>query len=229
MGPKMRIRLVIMFAAMSIGGLAQHRAGPTPGRSPSGKPPGLSGGGAGWNAGWRGQSGYGLGAWPVAPWIITPECAPSFFSAGPSPFFDNTFCGLGFSPPMAPAPAFPMGMDLNLPTGYPPDMRLTNLPPRVVNSPQPRAGFDSDSKPPTLFGDNKPFGLQQTPTPTPLVQDEYPPIILLKTGWAYSAKKYWKKKGSLYFVTTEGERRKVPIDQVDRIYSGKKHGGVSTE
>jgi hypothetical protein len=217
---------VILFAAMSIGGLAQHHAGPTPGQL------GPSKGGAAWNTGpgLRGQSGYGPSAWPVVPWIITPGCAPPLFSAGISPFSDNTFCGLGPGPLMSPDPAFPMGMDLSFPGTYPSGVGpITNLPSGLLNPPQSSVGFGADGKPPTLFGGNKPSGLQQTPTPTPVVQDEYPPVILLKTGWAYSAKKYWKKKGSLYFVTTEGETRKVPIDLVDRIYPGKTRGPVSSE
>jgi hypothetical protein len=78
-------------------------------------------------------------------------------------------------------------------------------------------------------GEDTSFHLTQTPIPTPVVQEEYPPVIALKTGGAYSVSKYWVKNGNLYFVTTQGEKRCVPMAEVEQIYPRERHGHIVAE
>jgi hypothetical protein len=94
--------------------------------------------------------------------------------------------------------------------------------------------------PPLVYPDNKqlqgassdnglPLQLTQAPVPSPVVQEEYPPVIVLKTGGAFSVTKYWVKNGNLHFVTTQGENKLVPMDLVEQIYPRQKHGQIVPE
>ncbi len=60
------------------------------------------------------------------------------------------------------------------------------------------------------------------PTPEPESRQKHPPMIALKNGWAYSVSKYWVDGKSFHFITTQGDHKKVPSNQVDRVYPGDK-------
>lgn len=48
-------------------------------------------------------------------------------------------------------------------------------------------------------------------TPDPVIEDQYPPLLVLKTGGVYSVTRYWIKSKTLYFVTPRGETLYVPL------------------
>jgi hypothetical protein len=58
----------------------------------------------------------------------------------------------------------------------------------------------------------------QTPFSGPNIREEYPPLVVLKTGGVYSVTKYWVEKGELYFLTTQGDEQHVSFELVDRVY-----------
>ena len=60
--------------------------------------------------------------------------------------------------------------------------------------------------------------LYQSPSPPPLVLDEYPPLIVLKTGAMYTATKFWVKAGTFYFVTTQNDTLQIPLGLVEHVY-----------
>ena len=208
----MRLRIVIAVAAMPLAALAQHAGSVPSGTSASGRPagPARSGIGRGTSSGGRGHPGFGRQAspWPVVPWFVGPVLAPTWFYPpyGNGPY--NAGIDLpdpGVASVMAPPQQFPAT------TGS--GDRPGNLPAGSVAS----------------AGEQTVFHLQQTPIPVPVVQDEYPPVVVLKTGGAYSAMKYWVKNGNLYFVTTQGESRDVPLALVDRVYPRQKQGHIAPE
>ena len=47
---------------------------------------------------------------------------------------------------------------------------------------------------------------------------EYPSVIALKNRGMFTVVKYWSKGRVLNFITTQGDRAQVVLDQVDRIY-----------
>jgi hypothetical protein len=216
----MRLRIVIAVAAMSVVALAQ-RAGSVPsGSSASGRPagPARSGIGRGASSGGRGQPGFGRQAspWPVVPWFIGPVPAPTWFYP---PYGNGPYnAGIDLPDPdvaslMAPPQQSAVEAARPVPATTGSGARLGNLP----------TGSAASS------GEQTVFHLQQTPIPIPVVQDEYPPVVVLKTGGAYSATKYWVKNGNLYFVTTQGESRDVPLALVERVYPRQKHGHIAAE
>jgi hypothetical protein len=69
------------------------------------------------------------------------------------------------------------------------------------------------------------FHVYRTPAPEPAVQNDYPLLISLKDGWAYTATKSWVKGRTFHFVTTQGDQMQVPLVAVDRIYQRPKPGG----
>jgi hypothetical protein len=216
----MRLRIFIAVAAMSVAALAQ-RAGSIPaGTFPSGRPASTAQFGTGRSAssGGRGQMGFGRRAspWPVVPWFFGPASAPTWFY----PPFENGPYDAGIDPPdlgvaslMDPPQQSAVEAAGPVPAIRPGGAKLGNLP----------AGCSASS------GEQTVFHLQQTPIPSPVVQDEYPPVIVLKTGGAYSATKYWVKNGNLYFVTTQGESRYAPLALVDRVYPREKNGHIAPE
>jgi hypothetical protein len=58
----------------------------------------------------------------------------------------------------------------------------------------------------------------QSSSPPPVILDEYPPLIVLKTGGVYSATRYWVKVKTLYFVTPHGDTLYVPLALVEHVY-----------
>jgi hypothetical protein len=66
--------------------------------------------------------------------------------------------------------------------------------------------------------------LSQSPSPPPLILDEYPTLIVLKTGGMYSVTKYWVKAETLYFVTSHGDTLHVPLASVEHVYPKAKQG-----
>jgi hypothetical protein len=60
--------------------------------------------------------------------------------------------------------------------------------------------------------------MYQSPGPPSSDSDDYPPLISLKNGWAYSVLKYWEKGKVLHFITSQGDHMQVPVTQIERIY-----------
>jgi hypothetical protein len=58
----------------------------------------------------------------------------------------------------------------------------------------------------------------QSSSPPPVILDEYPPLIVLKTGGVYSVTRYWVKAKTLYFVTPHGDTLYVPLALVEHVY-----------
>jgi hypothetical protein len=98
-------------------------------------------------------------------------------------------------PPMADAP--------------PAEPAMTMMPP----PPPPAPVIQLRNEPPAFV----PLHLAN-PVPVPAVRDEYPALIVLKTGWVYSVRSYSLGKKTLSFVTTQGDRLSVPSSQLDRLY-----------
>lgn len=201
---------------MSVAATAQ-RAGSIPaGTFPSGRQgsPAKFGTGRGASSGGRGQPGFGRRAspWPVVPWFVGPAPAPTWFY----PPFGNGPYNAGID---APDPGVASLM-------APPQQSAVEAAGPV---PTIRPGAKLGNLPAASSGEQTVFHLQQTPIPSPVVQDEYPPVIVLKTGGAYSVTKYWVKNGNLHFVTTQGESRYAPLALVDRVYPRERHGHIVSE
>jgi hypothetical protein len=58
----------------------------------------------------------------------------------------------------------------------------------------------------------------QAPFNSPAIRDEYPPLVVLKTGGVFSAARYWTKNKRFYFVTTQGDTGSVPLSLLERVY-----------
>jgi hypothetical protein len=215
----MGLRMVIVLAAMPFAAAAQRGGSISPGHSASGHPsspvsPGIGGGPL---RGWRGQPPFGpVSAWPIVPVFIAPGYGWPAFPGGGYPLFDNGFANMGPGPGPVPGGGLAMA-----PAAL---QQQTNF--GVVPPPD-----DAGNKyaQPASSGEDPTFHLIQTPIPSPVVQEEYPPLVVLKTGSAYSVSKYWVKNGNLYFVTTQGEKRCVPVADVEQVYPREKHGHIVAE
>ena len=147
-------------------------------------------------------AGLGMGAFP---WLGTPLCASPLFPLAPdcSQFFGGN---QGAFPP----PTVNANPTTNLIVVPPP-------PPPPV--PVPIASGSNDNV----------LDLQQAnaaPRPADYreargIQDESPPIIVLKTGGMYSITKYWIRGRTLYFQTTAGDTLYAPVTQLDRVIPGR--------
>lgn len=57
---------------------------------------------------------------------------------------------------------------------------------------------------------------------SPPVDDDHPALVALKNRWAYTVRKYWTKGTMFYFITSQGDHKQIPIEQVERIYPASK-------
>jgi len=71
------------------------------------------------------------------------------------------------------------------------------------------------------------FHFYQVPVPPPSDNDDHPPLIALKNGWAYSVLKYWVKGKTFHFITSLGDNMQVPVAQVERIYPSSRQSRVT--
>jgi hypothetical protein len=71
------------------------------------------------------------------------------------------------------------------------------------------------------------FHIYSAPGPPPSDNDDHPPLIALKNGWAYSVLKYWKRGKVFHFITTQGDQMQVPVTQVERIYPSSRQSHLT--
>jgi hypothetical protein len=131
-----------------------------------------------------------------------PGCPPPVFPAQLYPLFQDGYCNPGFYAP-------------------PPPMDMPPPPTTVVLAPPPPAPVPVANQQPIHEVEEvqePTFRFAQLPVPPPVVLDEYPPVIVLKTGGVYSAAKYWTKGNTLYFTTPGGETYRTPAATLERIY-----------
>ena len=163
---------------------------------------------------WRGHSSGSGGIRSSFPGRFPP---PSF-TFGPSgclllpspaelyPLFASQSCNF---------PAYPPETDIPQPSN------VIVLPPPYVPLLAPQLGADSldqSSVNNQAHSEAATFHFSQTPSPTPVVLNEYPALVVFRSGGVYSAAKYWVKNKRFYFVTIAGETLYTPAGQVDQIY-----------
>lgn len=156
--------------------------------------------------------------WPAFnPWFGAAGCAPPFFPG----FLDDPFAG-GCNPPYNPPPP---------PLNVSPTTNVTVVPP----PPAPPVPFAGDPGPITEQPTSAPEGSSsdssrlhsyQAPSPEPVILDEYPPVIVLKTGSAFSITKYWIKNQNLYFLTPSGDTFYAPLALLERVYPAVRQGRI---
>ena len=100
--------------------------------------------------------------------------------------------------------------------------------PSSVPAPVPMTTEQPFIDPPedTPFADSATFHFIQSTPPDPVILDEYPALVVLKTGGVYSVTKYWVKAKNLYFLTPAGETLYVPLGRLDRVYPPVKQDKV---
>jgi hypothetical protein len=156
---------------------------------------------SGFNSSTSGWGGSGL--WDFGPSLDYPSLPypsfgyPSFdgFGFGAAmPAFSNA--GVGRSP------ASNMVVVMAPPPAPPPPVVLVKPPARLVS----HANVHRDA------------------LPAPVVPDEFPPVVALKSGWVYSVAQYWTRGKTFHFVTTHGEAMQVPLSQLERLYPRMSHG-----
>ena len=152
----------------------------------------------------------GLPYWPFVPW---PGGAPCTSWTSPD-YFGSELCAPN-SPPPGPQ---------NLVA--PPVSVVVPPPPAADNAPSP-AQIDSQHWERPAPDDIKASAdehagarLYQSPTAPPVVLDEYPSLIVLKSGGVYGVTKYWIKAKTLYFVTPNGLTFKTPLSLLEQVYPG---------
>ncbi len=79
----------------------------------------------------------------------------------------------------------------------------------------------------TSAADTSGFHFYQVPVPPSSDNDDHPPLIALKNGWAYSALRYWVKGKVFHFITSQGDNMQVPVTQVERIYPSSRQSRVT--
>lgn len=214
----MRVAFALQMVVL-LSGLPLRAVGPitgrgTPSSAPSPSPiprPPIS---------WGGH-GSGLdGVRPVFPWRV-PSAYSAFGLSGcllaPSPvelypLFASQYCGSLAYPPQ---------------TDVPQPSNVVVLPPAYVPTIAPELSSDSPDRSP--ISDHAPgppatFHFSQTPSPSPIVLNEYPALVVFRSGGVYSVAKYWLKKNRFYFVTPWGETLYTPAGQVQHIYPAIKPG-----
>jgi hypothetical protein len=237
-------RSVVLLALVSGTLPAQHRVGVPAAGAPGGFRPGSLPGmtnplptrgtfipGIGWRPqrNWGGGLAFGptAGYGSFVDWPGNAGCTPPIFPADLYTIFASGFCTSGYDPPP------PTNVIVMPPQPYslPPAPYPTNdaqTPDFGANPPQ--APPLTSHKAPALNDHdavaNESTGLRlyQSPSPPPLILDEYPALIVLKTGGMYSVTKYWVKAHTLYFVTSHGDTLHVSLASVEHVYPKVKQG-----
>jgi hypothetical protein len=227
------LRMAALLAAMSIPAPAQRGGSVAAGRVASGLRPGhpLPGQplpGIGWRPpwGWRDQ--------PAVPWFGTLVWPLPVFPAAPYSSCANAFCDAGPDAPPAVDMRPPVNVVVMPAQPYVPSPESVPVGGEsarrgLPNLPQASSATDSQSGREISFGEGAGFHWYQAPFSSPITLDEYPPLIVLKTGGVYSVVKYWMQNGNLYFVTPGGENRYAPLALVEHVYPRVKHGQIATE
>jgi len=163
--------------------------------------------GTGGQGPWGGFGGTKFGPqvpyWPFVPWgpnapcALTGQCPPDRVPPAPT---------IVLSQPNYPGPAaFPVDTIQN---------------PASADSLQPDVLVPDDCKTPP--NENSGVQFYQSPTLPPVVLDEYPPLVVLKSGGVYAVKRYWIKAKTLYFLTPNGQTFQTPLNSLEQIYPGTK-------
>ena len=212
-------RRAIVMAGIISASVIPLLGGPTgsAGGSSAGRPagPGKTGPGTpqrpgmGWQHPWRGQGGPWFSPqatyWPFVPWFNGTSSMPWTSAASPYPLFSDGLRAADYAPAAPPNEVAPQ-----------------------VNAPAPINGTPSE----TLTSDgstasaNEDTGARfyQSTVAAPVVLDEYPSLVVLKSGGVYGATKYWTKAKTFYFRTPTGQTFRVPLKQLEQIYPGTKRG-----
>ncbi|HUK18163.1 MAG TPA: hypothetical protein VLW65_17175 [Bryobacteraceae bacterium] len=221
----MRVRLVLLLAILPVAGLAQRGGGGTgfaPGGFRPGRPapmPGQGQRGFGRNPLWgrRGYRPFAPATFYYNPWLDPLGCASPFFPVIPS----YGFCNGGSYPPPQPDASPPTNVIMLPPQPYLPMPGPFPIgdepgPDDLSNAPQASAAITHQKDEAAV-----PVVVSKPPLASPLVEDEYPPVLVFKTGGMYSVRKYWIKNKTLYFVTTQGETLYAPLALLERVNPGK--------
>ena len=227
----MRVRLALLLAILSLAGLAQRGGGGTgfaPGGFQPGRPlptpgPGQPGFGRNPLWGWRGYRRFAPATFYYNPWLDPFGCASPFFPVIPS----YGFCNGGSYLPPQPDAVPPTNVIMLPPQPYlpvPPPFPFGEEPGAddFSNAPQASAAIDhrtEETKAPVGQSMERPGS--QAPLPSAAVPDEYPPVLVFKTGGMFSVRKYWVKNKKLYFVTTQGQTLYAPLASLERVNPGK--------
>jgi hypothetical protein len=219
------ILVLATAAAQRPGGGTSHGGGMRPG------PPSLSNGNPFTSP--NGNFGPGFGSGPGGQWGHGQR--RGFYPHQQRPFGNSLF----FGPAIVPYPAYPpYTPDYSQ---WPPDQG-SGLPPADVTQvpmtmSQPITNQDvqlsgSNSEPAaepreTSTSGASGFHFYQVPVPPSSDNDDHPPLIALKNGWAYSALRYWVKGKIFHFITSLGDSMQVPVTQVERIYPSSRQGHVT--
>lgn len=170
--------------------------GPPPGATPVFRPFWCPRGG------WPGSSGWNRGnqGFPNAPSSFvaaTVYAAPAPIDSGQS------YQQPGYSPPAQDMPVVmpPLPIDFRQPVPVP-SLQST------FETPPPGAPIE-----------------EPAPAVRPSPQNEdYPAVVALKNGGAYSASNYWVSGSIFYFITTQGDQMTVAMNSVERVFPPKKNG-----
>ena len=229
----MLLRSVVMLAVVSAAAAGQHRVGVPTAGVPGGfhpLPPGTFIPGIGWRAqrGWN----AGLALGPAAAygsfvgWSGSAGCMPPIFPAELYTLFASGFCTPGDPPPPTNVIVMPQQPYFLPPAPYPVnDAQALDFganPTQVGAITNHKASGLTDYE--ALAKESPAVRLSQSPSPPPLILDEYPALIVLKTGGMYSVTRYWLKAEILYFVTSHGDTLHVPLASLEHVYPKVKQG-----
>jgi hypothetical protein len=229
----MHLRIAVLLTAVSLTPQAQ-RGAIAPGRAfqPGHPAPGLTER-SGWSqfANRYKRPGFGPAGFS---WFVTPSFGMPVADQPLPPetlFYSFPDMGVSAPSPNALAPAItPTSLPAQTYTSDPDTSPIGKALPLAAAKP-PRAGSGAENSP----GNQSPSGSHaelysyQPPIPDPVIQDEYPPIVVLRTGGVYSVVRYWFKRGKVYFITPQGEYLFAPIAALDRVYPRLNHGHVVPE
>jgi len=234
----MLLRSVVVFAAVSATAVGQHRIGVSTAGVPTGLRPGgphamtnpwpmrgTFSPGKGWRSqrGWNPGSAIGPTAYgSLAPWYGNAGCIAPIFPPDLYPLFASGYCASEYYPP-------PPATNV---IGMPPQPYIVPPAPYPINDVQaPDFGVNPHQAPAitnhntsalndheAVANESAGLRLYQSPSPPPLILDEYPALVVLKTGGMFTVTKYREKAKTLYFVTSHGDTLSMPIALVEHVY-----------
>jgi hypothetical protein len=97
------------------------------------------------------------------------------------------------------------------PPSPPPPVFVPEAAPPILKEPAPIAREISSNDGPGLT-------VYHSPVPASYIPDEFPAMIVLKNGWAYTVTSNWIKGRTLHFTTTQGDALQVPIGMLQHVY-----------
>ena len=117
-----------------------------------------------------------------------------------------------FQPPPDEGPMLPQADSSEVPTTVSPSSANEDAHFNAVGSEPAREPRDMPT------ADSSDFHIYEAPGPPLSDNDDHPPLIALKNGWAYSVLRYWVQGKVFHFITSQGDLKQVPVSQVERIY-----------